>query len=87
MLGVIRHWLLLEIIEGIFKGFGLLLRLFVEGGLFDVSLSATGRFFIRIFYPPHWVKKVTYNRTFERYVGAAIWALFAYGAYALDNSL
>jgi len=78
---------LLEIIEGIFKGFGLLLRLFVEGGFFDVSLSATGRFFIRVFYPPHWVKKATYNRTFERYVGAAIWLLFAYGAYVLDNTL
>jgi len=55
---------LLEIIEGIFKGGGLLLRLFVEGGFIDVSLSLTGRFFIRLFYPPHWMKKVNYNRYF-----------------------
>ena len=78
---------MLEIIEGIFKGFGLLLRLFVEGGFFDVSLSATGRFFIKVFYPPHWMKKVTYNRTFERYVGATVWALLAYSAYVLDKTL
>ncbi len=78
---------MLEIIEGIFKGFGLLLRAFVEGGFIDVSLSLTGRFFIRLFYPPHWMKKVTYNRTFERYIGATVWVLFAYGAYLLDSTL
>jgi len=78
---------LFEVIEGIFKGFGLLLRLFVEGGFIDVSLSLTGRFFIRLFYPPHWMKKVNYNRTIERYIGAIIWVLFTYGAYLLESTL
>jgi hypothetical protein len=77
----------LEIIEGIFKGFGVLLRLFVEGGFIDVSLSLTGRFFIKLFYPPHWLKKITYKPAFERYVGAIIWGLFAYGVYVLDKTL
>lgn len=78
---------MLEIIEGLFKILGLLLRLFVEGGFFDISLSATGRFFIRLFYPPHWFKKVSYNRSIERYLGAVIWLLFAYGIYILDKAL
>lgn len=78
---------MLEIIEGLIKGFGLLLRLFVEGGLFDISLSATGRFFIRMCYPPHWFKKVTYSRTLERCVGTAVWLLLAYGIYRLDMNL
>lgn len=77
---------MLEIIEGLVKGCGLLLRLFVEGGLFDISLSASGRFFIRIFYPPHWFKKVAYNRTFERVLGAVVWLLFAYGVYVFNKS-
>jgi hypothetical protein len=78
---------LFEIIEGIFKGFALLLKLFVEGGFFDMSLSLTGRFFIKTVYPPHWFKKVSYNQTFERYIGAVVWVLFAYGAFLLDSTL
>lgn len=78
---------MLEIIEGIFKGFGILLRLFVEGGLLDVSLSGTGRFFIRLFYPPHWRNKVDYNRSFERSVGIVAWSLFSYAFYLLYKTL
>ena len=78
---------LLEMIEGIFKGFALLLKLFVEGGFFDVSLSLTGRFLLRAAYPPHWFKTVSYNHTLERCIGAVVWVLFAYGAYLLDSTL
>lgn len=74
---------MLEVIEGIIRGFGLLARLWAEGGLLDISLSGTGRFFIRLFYPPHWFKSVHYHKPTERCVGLIIWGLFAYAAYAL----
>jgi len=75
----------LEILEGLARGFMILLRLFVEGGLIDVSLSATGRFFIRLCYPPHWLKPVSYPIAAERWVGLLVWAAFAYGIYAADT--
>lgn len=78
---------MLDIIEGIFKGMGILLRLFVEGGFLDVSLSATGRAFIKLVYPPHWFKKVHYNRSIERCIGIICWLTFAYGTYQLDSYL
>lgn len=70
-----------EMIEGVCKGFGLLLRLFVEGGALDISLSGTGRFFIKLFYPPHWCTKMTYQCSLERVVGSIAWIIFSYGAY------
>jgi len=79
---------MLEIIEGIFKGFAILLRLFVEGGLLDVSISATGRFFMRLFYPLHWFKKgASYPLWAERTVGVIAWLCFCYLAFYVDYSL
>ena len=74
---------MLEIFEGILKGFALLARLFVEGGLLDVSLSGAGRFFIKSLYPPHWFKKVEYPQVYERFVGLIAWVVFSYAAYYL----
>lgn len=74
---------MLEILEGLLKGFGLLLRAFVEGGFLDVSLSGSGRFCIRLFYPPHWFKPVFYPKPIERCVGLVMWGAFAYAAYVL----
>lgn len=76
---------MLEIFEGLARGFMILLRLFVEGGLIDVSLSATGRFFIRLCYPPHWLKPASYPIAAERWVGLLVWVAFAYGIYAADT--
>jgi len=70
-----------DIVEGILKGFALLLRLFVEGGLLDVSLSGTGRFFIKLVYPPHWFKKAEYPKALERWIGVIAWVGFSYAAY------
>lgn len=79
---------MLEILEGIIKGLGILLRVTVESGtLLDISLSGTGRFFITLFYPPHWNKKVTYNHSVEIITGIIIWALLSYGTYYLYNAL
>ena len=75
---------MLEVLEAIFKGFITLTRLFVEGGLLDVSLSATGRFVIRLLYPPHWFRSVTYPVVSERLIGILVWCALAYGVYHLE---
>lgn len=77
-----------EAIEAIFKGLGTLLRITIENGsVFDISLSRTGRFFIKSFYPPHWNKTATYNHAAEIIVGVFVWALLGYGAYYLYHAL
>lgn len=79
---------MLEVLEFIIKGAGLFLRLMVESGhLLDLSLSGTGRWCIKLFYPPHWNRKVQYPKPIERGVGAMVWSLIAIGIYMLDQSL
>ncbi|WP_415911298.1 hypothetical protein [Neptuniibacter sp. QD37_11] len=75
---------MLEILEAVIKGLGLLLRLAIEGGvLLDMSLSATGRYSIKTVYPPHWNKQVRYGDAVERLAGAVIWCISAYILYSL----
>lgn len=75
---------MLDILEGLIKGLGILFRLALEGGvLLDLSLSGTGRMAIKIIYPPHWGKRVSYNSAVERVVGACLWCLLGYGFYLL----
>ena len=79
--------LVFDIFEAILKGCAILIRLWVEGGFLEVSLSHTGRFFIKVFYPPHWFKNIRYNRFFERFIGAIIWGFFSYGLYYIYQNL
>ncbi|WP_415901163.1 hypothetical protein ACMXYR_08200 [Neptuniibacter sp. QD29_5] len=75
---------MLEIIETVIKGLGLLLKLAIEGGvLLDISISTTGRYSIKAVYPPHWNKQVSYGDAVERIVGAVVWCISAYVLYSL----
>ncbi len=79
---------MLEIIEAVLKGLALLFRLIIEAGhMLDITLSGSGRFLIKAFYPPHWKKKVTYNRAFEYAIGILSWCLFGYLAFNLSTAL
>lgn len=73
---------MIEVIELFFvllKGFfRMLFEVCTSGSWFDISLRGTGRFTIRYSYPPHWKKKTTYGKGFERSVGLVIWFLLFY---------
>ena len=79
---------MLELIEGVTKGLRYLLDALISSGtIWDISLSGTGRFVIKAFYPPHWFKSVSYNKFVERLVGFAAWILLGYGCYYLNTIL
>jgi len=77
---------MLEVLEGIIKGFATLIRLFIEAGLPDVSLRGSGRFVIRALYPPHWARPTIYPRRIEIFFGVCSWALCSYFVWSLSQA-
>ncbi|MBN57044.1 hypothetical protein [Thalassolituus sp. UBA3500] len=76
---------MLEVIEGILRGFAALIRASIEAGLPAISLPGTGRFMIRVLYPPHWFCHIEYHERLEIFFGAVTWSLYAFGAWYLGE--
>lgn len=75
-----------ELFEGVLKVLWTLFRVLIEGGVNfgNLSLSGTGRFIIRLLYPPHWCQPDThYPLLLERVVGLCVWIMLLYGIFLI----
>lgn len=79
---------MLELLEALARGLLLLGRLILEAGaVLDLSLRFPGRGLLRCLWPPHWLRRHTYNAWLETTAGVIFWLLLAFALYSLDQYL
>lgn len=74
-----------EIITGIIKGAGYLIRACIESGAWDFSLRKPGKFLIKILWPPYWFKPVNDEGALITLAGILFWLIIFYAFYYLVN--
>ena len=72
-----------EIITGIIKGTGLLIRACIEGGIWEASIRKPDKFLLKIIWPPFWFTPILYNGSFLTISGVIFWCVIAYAYYYL----
>jgi len=72
-----------EIITGIIKGTGLLIRACIESGIWEASIRKPGKFLLKIIWPPFWFTPISYNGSFLTVSGIIFWCVIAYAYYYL----
>ena len=72
---------MIDAFEGILKGFGVITRICLENGIWDISIKKPGKAILKIFWPPFWLKKIEYNGLFLILTGLIFWLVVAYGFY------
>jgi hypothetical protein len=76
-----------EILTGIIKGAGLIIRGCLEGGIWEISVRKPGRFLLKIIWPPYWFKQVPNDSSLNTLFGIIFWLVMSYLAYYMFKML
>ena len=78
---------MLDLFEGAIKGIGLILRMCVEGGLWDLSIHRPGHHLLKAVWPPYWFREAPRDGVVVTLAGIVFWLALAYGFFAIDRAL
>jgi len=72
-----------EIITGIIKGTGLLIRACIESGAWEASIRKPEKFLLKIIWPHFWFTPILYSGPFLTLSGIIFWCVITYAYYYL----
>ncbi|MCB1875814.1 MAG: hypothetical protein KDH88_07565 [Chromatiales bacterium] len=76
-----------ELLTGIVKGLGLILRMALESGLWEFSLRKPGRVLLKVLWPPYWFGPVSYQGRGLELLGLLFWLVVGYLFFLISDRL